>query len=95
MVVDGGVRLRAVRRSRSPTLGRESGCHRHLCQSAPPADLHRAEDMVELMLDGRQPEGLRLSEMLGNGPIAWEGAADRLGLCGSAMVTRLQALRVL
>jgi hypothetical protein len=31
-----------------------------------------APDVVEAILDGRQPKGLRLVEMLGNGPIAWE-----------------------
>jgi hypothetical protein len=27
---------------------------------------------VEAILDGRQPKGLRLAEMLGNGPLVWE-----------------------
>src|SRR5918995_3998757 len=31
-----------------------------------------APDIVEAILDGRQPTGLRLVEMLGNGPLAWE-----------------------
>jgi hypothetical protein len=31
-----------------------------------------APDIVEAILDGRQPKGLRLTEMLGNGPPAWE-----------------------
>jgi hypothetical protein len=30
-----------------------------------------APDVVEAILDGRQPKGLRLAEMLGNGPLAW------------------------
>jgi ParB-like chromosome segregation protein Spo0J len=29
-----------------------------------------APDIVEAILDGRQPKGLRLAEMLGNGPFA-------------------------
>jgi hypothetical protein len=29
-------------------------------------------DIVEAILDGRQPKGLRLAELLGNGPLAWE-----------------------
>ena len=29
-------------------------------------------DIVEAILDGRQPKGLRLAELLGNGPVAWE-----------------------
>ena len=31
-----------------------------------------APDIVETILDGRQPKGLRLAEMLGNGPVGWE-----------------------
>jgi hypothetical protein len=31
-----------------------------------------APDLVEAILDGRQPKALRLAEMLGNGPLAWE-----------------------
>ena len=30
-----------------------------------------APDIVEAILDGRQPKGLRLAEMLGNGPLHW------------------------
>jgi hypothetical protein len=31
-----------------------------------------APDIVEAILDGRQPKGLRLAQVLGNGPPAWE-----------------------
>ena len=31
-----------------------------------------APDMVEAILEGQQPKGLRLAEMLGNGPVVWE-----------------------
>ena len=31
-----------------------------------------APDIVEAILDGRQPKGLRLAEVLGNGPLAWQ-----------------------
>jgi hypothetical protein len=31
-----------------------------------------APDIIEAILDGRQPKGLKLAEMLGNGPLAWE-----------------------
>jgi len=31
-----------------------------------------APDIVEAILDGQQPKGLRLAEMLGNGPLVWE-----------------------
>ena len=29
-------------------------------------------DVVEAILDGRQPKGLTLAEMLGNWPLGWE-----------------------
>jgi hypothetical protein len=31
-----------------------------------------APDLVEAILDGRQPKGLKLAKLLGNGPVAWE-----------------------
>ena len=31
-----------------------------------------APAIVEAILDGRQPKGLRLAEVLGNGPLSWE-----------------------
>jgi hypothetical protein len=31
-----------------------------------------APDLVEAILDGRQPKGLRLAEMLGNRSLTWE-----------------------
>jgi hypothetical protein len=31
-----------------------------------------ASDIVEAILDGRQPKGLKLAEVLGNGPLSWE-----------------------
>jgi hypothetical protein len=31
-----------------------------------------APDLVAAILDGRQPKGLRLAELLGNGPMGWE-----------------------
>jgi hypothetical protein len=30
-----------------------------------------APDIVEAILDGRRPKGLRLADLLGNGPFAW------------------------
>ena len=38
-----------------------------------------APDIVEAILDGRQPKGLRLAEMLGNGPLGW---AEQRGAWG-------------
>jgi hypothetical protein len=31
-----------------------------------------APDIMEAILDGRQPKGLRLAEILGNGPLEWK-----------------------
>jgi hypothetical protein len=41
-------------------------------------------DIVEAILDGRQPKGLRLAELLGNGPLAWEEQRARSGFESSA-----------
>ena len=38
-----------------------------------------APDIVEAILDGRQPKGLRLAELLGNGPLGWEEQRARWG----------------
>ena len=35
-----------------------------------------APDIVEAILDGRKPKGLRLAEMLGNGPLGWMNNED-------------------
>jgi hypothetical protein len=37
-----------------------------------------APDIVEAILDGRQPKGLRLAGILGNGPVVWEEQRHRL-----------------
>jgi hypothetical protein len=39
-----------------------------------------APDIVESILDGRQPKGLTLAEMLGNGPVSWEEQRVSWGL---------------
>ena len=38
-----------------------------------------APDIVEAILDGRQPKGLRLAEMLGNGPLDWNEQRNAWG----------------
>ena len=38
-----------------------------------------APDVIEAILDGRQPKGLRLAELLGNGPLIWNAQRERLG----------------
>jgi hypothetical protein len=41
----------------------------YVCRLVPLTCL--APDIVEAILDGRQPKGLRLAELLGNGPLIW------------------------
>jgi hypothetical protein len=38
-----------------------------------------APDIVEAILDGRQPKGLRLADVLGNGPLAWNVQRETWG----------------
>jgi hypothetical protein len=38
-----------------------------------------APEIVEAILDGRQPKGLRLVEILGNGPVGWEEQRESVG----------------
>jgi hypothetical protein len=51
-----------------------------------------APDIVEAMLDGRQPRGLRLSEMLGNGPLHWGEQRARWGLRGPCIAQEVAQL---
>jgi hypothetical protein len=50
--------------------GAGGGTDAYVCRLLPLTCL--APDIVEAMLDGRQPKGLRLAEILGNEPIVWE-----------------------
>ena len=38
-----------------------------------------APDIVEAILDGRQPKGLRLADVLGSGPLAWNAQRETWG----------------
>ena len=38
-------------------------------------------DIVEAILDGRQPEGMRLKDLLEGFPVQWEGQMGRLSAC--------------
>jgi hypothetical protein len=38
-----------------------------------------APDIVEAILEGRQPKGLRLAEILGNGPLVWNAQRETWG----------------
>ena len=48
-----------------------------------------APDIVEAILDGRQPKGLRLAEMLGNGPLGWEEQRSVWGFSRVLCIARL------
>ena len=43
-----------------------------------------APDIVEAILDGRQPKGLRLAEVLGSAPLSWEAQRRAFGFRPSA-----------
>jgi SAM domain (Sterile alpha motif) len=60
------------RRAKSITdLAEQEGvADAYVCRLLPLTRL--APDIVEAILDGRQPKGLRLAEMLRNGPLSWE-----------------------
>ena len=62
---------RAVRRSRSPTLRSRRASRTPTSAGCSRSPAWRP-DIVEAILDGRQPKGLRLAEMLGNGPLDWK-----------------------
>lgn len=49
----------------------------YVCRLVPLTCL--APDIIEAILDGRQPKGLRLADMLGNGPPGWE---EQRSACG-------------
>jgi hypothetical protein len=57
----------------------------YICRLLPLTCL--APDIVEAILDGRQPKGLRLAEMLGNGPLDWE--EQRVNWCSRSQRSRL------
>jgi hypothetical protein len=50
-----------------------------------------APGIVEAILDGRQSQGLRLAEVLGNGPVSWEDQRASWGFGTS--VTARESLR--
>jgi hypothetical protein len=49
----------------------------HVCRLLPLTGL--APDIVEAVLDGRQPKGLRLAEMLGSRQLAWNDQRETWG----------------
>jgi hypothetical protein len=52
----------------------------YICRILPLTCL--APDIVEAILEGRQPKGLRLAEILGNGPLGWE--EQRVSWCSGS-----------
>src|ERR687892_1350308 len=57
--------------------GTEGVTDAYVCRLLPLTCL--APDIVEALLDGRQPKGLRLAEVLGNAPLAWKEQRDLWG----------------
>jgi hypothetical protein len=57
-------------RSITDLAAQEGVTDAYVCRLLPLTCL--APDIVEAILDGRQPKGLRLVEILGNGPLTWE-----------------------
>ena len=49
-----------------------------------------APNIVEAILDGRQPKGLRLAEMLGNGPLDWGEQRMHCGFWSLTTATRAE-----
>jgi hypothetical protein len=49
----------------------------YVCRLVPLTCL--APDIVEAILDGRQPKGLRLADVLGNGPLDWNEQRAKWG----------------
>jgi hypothetical protein len=64
-------------RSVTDLAGQEGVTDAYVCRVLPLTCL--APDVVEAILGGRQPKGLRLAEMLGNGPPAWKEQRDVWG----------------
>jgi hypothetical protein len=65
-------------RSVTDLAEREGVTALYVCRLLPLTCL--APDIVEAILDGRQPKGLRLAEMLGKGPLAWKEQRSAWGL---------------
>ena len=69
-------------RSITDLAEQEGVTNAYVCRLLPLTCL--APDIVEAILDGRQPKGLSLAEMLGNGPVAWEEQRHAWGFSRSA-----------
>ena len=71
MRTDGGEGSKGARAKSITDLAEQEGVtDAYVCRLLPLTCL--APDIVEAILDGRQPKGLRLAEMLGNEPLDWD-----------------------
>ena len=68
-------------RSMTDLAEQECGTDAYVCRVLPLTCL--APGIVEAILDGRQPKGLRLAEVLGNPPLVWQEQRLR-GLASAA-----------
>ena len=74
----GGQRIESGQAKSITDLAEQEGVtEAHVCRLLALTCL--APDIVEAILDGRQPKGLRLAEMLGNGPLAWNAHREIWG----------------
>ena len=67
-------------------LAEQEGVTDAVCRLLPLTCL--APDIVEAILDGRQPKVLRLAEVLGNGPLVWEQQRSIRGVYPSLLNDR-------
>jgi hypothetical protein len=69
-------------RSVTDLAEQESVTDAYVCRLLPLTCL--AADIVEAILDGRQPKGLRVAELLGNGPLGWDEQRSAWGFSRAA-----------
>jgi hypothetical protein len=74
--------VRVATESNTPPAEPDGVTDAYVCRLLPLTCL--APDIVEAILDGRQPKGLRLAEMLGNGPLGWEEQRGAWGFSWNA-----------
>jgi len=67
--------VRVATESNTPPADPDGVPDAYVCRLLPLTCL--APDIVEAILDGRQPTGLTVAEMLGNGPLGWEEQRSR------------------
>ena len=67
--------VRVATESNTPPAEPDGVTDAYVCRLLPLTCL--APDLDEAILDGRQGRGLRLAEMLGNGPLPWKEQRSR------------------